>query len=324
MRNDKLNFGVILRVMVSLIPLFLGLPTLGIIFCAYNLAMSYIVFGPLTAFVSSLCALCVSMLFAGSFGVAGELTGFVIGIQAVLCAAGCVYGYGHKRRFYFGLCLATVGVLLPQLLYTRYQAFSVGVSIAELLVPQADVVKMMMGEALNQLGSAGVEGSVIETVIDTVREITTMLIPSALIISSAMIAYGSMWSVAAQLRRFPAFGAVHSFSHIRLPKMMVAFCALFVCLNIFGAMYSYDVITLVAANMLMILLSLALFSGMSLADFYLRKFIKVTFLRLILHGIIFLNLSPVYILAAFADTFFNFRKLRNDSPERGEADAAEK
>ena len=54
MRKERLNFGVVLRTIVSLLPMIFGIPTLAIITCSYNIAMSFMVFGPQTAFAASL------------------------------------------------------------------------------------------------------------------------------------------------------------------------------------------------------------------------------------------------------------------------------
>ena len=131
MRKERLNFGVVLRTIVSLLPTIFGVPTLAIITCSYNIAMSFMVFGPLTALATSLCTVCFSMFIGAGVGAGGELTALVIGLQAVLSALGCIYGYLYKKKFSLGMYWATAGILIPEYLYVQYQASSQGMSVVQ-------------------------------------------------------------------------------------------------------------------------------------------------------------------------------------------------
>ena len=320
MREERLNFGIIIRVLFSLLPILFGLPTVSIIFCAYNLAMSFIVFGPLTAFVSSLCAVCISMLLGGSFGPQTELSGLVWGIQAMLCAAGCVYGIGYKRNFYNGLCLSTLGILVPQFIHTQSYAFSEGMSVAELLVPPVESMKMMMSDMLKQLHQAdGINPILLDEIIETVHKITTLLIPSTLIVSAMIIAYIALWAVSAQLRKSP-FGKIHSFSQIKVSRLTVVFAILAFALSVTSIINSNSFLSMTVLNIFVVLIVMSFFAGVSLADFYMRRFIPMTFVRVLLHIMISLNGFPIYILAAFIDSFVNFRKLQPNVKKGGDSD----
>lgn len=320
MRKERLNFGVIVRVLFSLIPILLGLPTVSVIFCAYNLAMSFIVFGPLTAFVSSLCAVCFSMLFGGALSPQTELSGLAWAVQAILCAAGCVYGIGYKKNFYSGLGLSSLGILVPQFIYTRHFAFSEGKSVAEILVPPLESIKMMTGGMMEQLQEAqGVNQELIDEILETVHRITTLLIPSTLIVTSMVVAYIALWAVSAQLRKLP-FGTVHSFSHIKVSHFTVVFAIAAFALNISGLFDLSSLLSMVILNVFVVLIVMCFFAGVSLADFYMRKFIPMTFVRVLIHAMITLNGFPIYIIAAFVDSFANFRKLQSDIKKGGETD----
>lgn len=328
MRNEKLNFGVIVRVFVSLIPILLGMPTLATIFCAYNIAMSFFILGPVTAIVSALCSIGISMLLATSYGPAGEISGLVWGIQAVLAAAGCLQGL-KKDRFYKGLCFTTLGILAPQMIYTRYIAHGAGMSIAQMLVPNAEDIKLLINENIGRLQlenqqSLQLNNVILEKVAEQVSEITTLLIPSALIIASMVIAYITLWAVVAQMRKLP-IGMIHSFSHIKVPRMCVAIIAVLIVITLTGLAALDTLVGMVALNMLIVLLSMCFFAGISLADFYARRFIPFRLVRVIIHVIISLNAFPLYILAAVIDSFANFRKLPVTLGEKGgEADETEK
>lgn len=313
MRGEKLNLGVIIRVFVSLLPIIFGMPTIATVFCAYNIVMSFIIFGPLTALVSSLCAVGISMFLASSYGSTGELSGLVWGIQALLCSAGCIYGIRNKKDFNCGLGLATLGILIPQLVYTQSRAHNLGMSMAQMLIPKAEDIKLIINDAIGNLKieeqkALQIDQVMIEKMTDGIEKIITLLIPSAFIIASMVIAYAVMWAVSVQLRRLP-FENAHSFSHIKATRMCVLLIPILFMLAIAGATTSNSLVLMVTVNMMIVLLSISFFAGVSLADFYLRRFIPFMPLRVILHTLISLNAFLVYILAAFIDAFVNFRKL---------------
>ncbi len=321
MREEKLNFGIIIRVFVSLLPILFGMPTLAIILCSYNLAMSFMVFGPLTAFVSSLCSICISMFLGGSYGPSAELSGFVWALQAILCSAGALYGFLRKRKFAAGLSYATVGILIPQFLYLQYIAHTNGITIAQALVPSVEEVKSLAGEFFSNL-QPNIEPSVVDKILTTTHTVTTMLIPSMLIVSSMVLAYIVLWAISVQMRKMPV-GIVHSFSHIKVSRLTVLFVTISVVFVAVGLAMADNMILTVALNMMVILSAMCFFAGVSLVDFFARRFIPFTFIRVVFHVIISLNAFFIYIIIAFVDSFANFRKLPVIYKKRGEANETE-
>ena len=319
MRENKLNFGIIIRIFLSLLPLLFGMPTLATIFCAYNIAMTFIAFGPLPTVVSSLTAVAAAMFLASSYyGVEGEVSGLVFGLQAVLCATGCIAGLFIRKDFYRGLTLATSGMLAPQLIYARTTAHANGMSLADMLVPSKDEIAEIISpfiEFPQYMNEASPFAP--EHIAELVREFTVMLIPSALIISSMVLAYIVMWAVAAPLRRMPNHQKIHSFSHIRLPRICTILTLVLVAVLLYGFGGKNIMASTVMLNMIFVFSAMALFAGISLLDFYLRKSISIKFLRVIIHIIIAFNFFPIYILAAFLDSFANFRKLPKESDKKG-------
>ncbi len=322
MREEKLNFGIIIRVFVSLLPILFGMPTLAIILCSYNLAMSFMVFGPLTALVSSLCSICISMFLGGSYGPKAELSGLVWALQAILCSGGAIYGFIRKRKFALGLSYATIGFLTPQFIYLQYSAHLEGVTIAQTLVPSVEELKSL-AEGFFANIQPNIDSSIFDRVLTITHSVTTMLIPSTLIVSSMVIAYIVLWAISVQMRKLP-IGIVHSFSHIKVSRLTVVFLTISIIFVTVGLAWSDKMILTVALNMLVVLSSMCFFAGMSLIDYFARKFIPFTFLRIILHAIISLNVFFIYIIAAFVDSFANFRKLPVIYKKRGEANEAEK
>ena len=76
-------------------------------------------------------------------------------------------------------------------------------------------------------------------------------------------------------------------------------------------------LTSVLLNMLIVLIALAFFSGVSFLEFYLRKGIPFRFLRVVIHIIIATNFFPIYPIVAFVDSFANFRKLPKTTEIKG-------
>lgn len=321
MREDKLNFGILIRVFVSLLPILLGMPSVATIICAYTIAMTFITAGPMATFVSSLTAVAAAMFLSSSFGAAGELLGLSLGLQAVLCAMGCITGLFKKRDFFKGFALSTFGILLPQIVYSTHTAHTEGMSLAQMIVPSAEEFKALMSSTFGTLPQNATEilaqsGITVESVAVVMRNFTIMIIPSVFIISSMLVAYIVMWSVSAPIRKYPN-ERIHSFSKIKLSRMCAVLIVLLTVALIYTAGRVNVIVNSVVINMLIILIALAFFSGISLLEFYLRKSIPFMFLRVIIHIIIASNFFPVYILAAFVDSFANFRKLIKVTDKKG-------
>ncbi len=326
MRKERLNFGVVLRAIVSLLPMIFGVPTLAIITCSYNIAMSFMVFGPLTSFATSLCTVCFSMLIGAGVGPGGELTALVIGLQAVLSALGCIYGYLYKKKFSLGMYWATAGILIPEYLYAQFQASSRGLSVVEAMVPSAEEMKYIVNQTLSNLPEAelGVLAPEINKIISLTHNFVSMLIPSVFIIISLILAYLVMWSVSVQLRKLPV-GMKHSFSTIKIPKTMtIVFLLVILILVLIGAsekLVLREVVTAVLFNMMIVLQMIAMFAGISLVDYFLRKIVRFTAFRVIIYVgaiVVFPIVSIAYTVAGCIDSFADFRKLKTaESIEKG-------
>lgn len=333
MREDKLNFGVIIRSFVSLLPVVFGFPFLAIITCAYNIVMSFIVFGPLNAVTTSLCSVCISMLIGEFTGANGELYGFVIAIQAVLAAVGCIYGYLLKKRFSLGMYCATAGILIPDFIYTQSQAASIGLSVEQAIVPSAEEIKGIVHQTLMSVPEAELSFGAYEINIISmlVQKIVTMIIPSVFIISSLVLAYIIIWAVSVQLRKV-SYGISYSFSYLKVSKIMSIIFIVLVNALIVLLILNYNLkipesAYVVILNMIMVIATICLFSGISFVDFYLRKAIKFTALRVLIYAgtlIAVPAVCMVYMIAGCVDGFADFRKLKKLCNKKGEFDEAEK
>ena len=326
MRKERLNFGVVLRTIVSLLPMIFGVPTLAIITCSYNIAMSFMVFGPLTTFATSLCTVCFSMFIGAGVGAGGELTALVIGLQAVLSALGCIYGYLYKKKFSIGMYWTAAGILIPEYLYAQYQASSRGLSVVQAMVPSAEEMKNVVYQALSNLpeDELGVLAPEINKVMNLINNFVSMLIPSVFIIISLVLAYVVMWAVSVQLRKLPV-GMKHSFSKIKIPKTMtIVFLLVILILILTGVSEKLAIpasVTAVLLNMMLVLQTLAMFSGISFIDYFLRKIVRFTAFRVIIYVtaiVAFPIVSLAYTIAGCIDSFADFRKLKPaESIEKG-------
>lgn len=328
MRRDKLNLGVILRVMFSLIPILFGMPVFAVILCTYNIVMSFVVFGPLNAFVSALTATCLSMLLCGTYGEAAKLTGLFIALEAVLCSIACIYSAVIKKKFFFGVCLTSLGYLIPGFINLRMEAAEAGLSVIDYLVSAPmEMVRSQLGAVLSQTQQT----EHIDAIIEITSNFTAMIVPSILIISSLFVGYVIMWSIAVQMRKHPQ-GIRHSFSEIRIPRTALPVLIISAVSLIFLIKSDF---MFVPVNLIMVIIAVYFFAGVSFVDFYLRRGIKNTFFRILIHILVIVSASSIsailpvvnvfviYALLAIIDSFLNFRKLSLDTDMRGEENETE-
>lgn len=312
MRQEKLGFGIIIRVFISLLPIIFELSIVATVMCAYNIVLSFVVFGPLTAIVSSLASVCIAMLLGGAVGSGGELAGLVLALQSIFAAFGCIWGLLYKRKFSLGLYLSSLGILLPQFIYIRYQANMLGVSVTQCIVPSTEEISNLLMPVQN----SGIKLSTFEIteISNFVHYFVSLLVPSVFIIASLALAYVFMWCVTRQLRRLP-LGIQHSFSTIRLPKTMIVVALLDVLLLAVAEPLNFnEFVTAVLNNMFVVMFLVCAFAGLSFIEYYLRKRLKFGFLRALIYVFAIIRLPIVLIAVSLipcVDSFFNFRKINN-------------
>ncbi len=329
MRQERVSFHIIWKILVALLPILFGMPTVAMVICAYNIAMTILCIGPVTALVASLCAICISMFFCGTYGETAKLQGLFIGLEAAMCGIVCAYAIIKKKGFYNGVLLAGGAFLLLSFTELYNVAAKAGMSVAQYLtgVPM-ELFRMQIASFTE--GGVNIPVETIETLIDAIERVVVMIVPSILVISSLAIGYGVMWLVTAQMRRLPV-GITHSFAKVRLPRTAVIIMVLSFALFFMSPQGKLSYIFL---NALMVLGAVSFFAGMSFVDFYLRRTLKSTPIRAIIHIFVFLfatvfsgvspyvNLFIVYILLASVDAFANFRKIGKEE-EGGDPSEAE-
>ena len=335
MRQEKLGFGVIIRMLVSLIPILFGMPIIAVLLCAYNLVMSYVVFGPITCTVSSLCAMGISMLLYGfSFGDSAQMTGLFMALISILCAVGCLQCIRRRVDFFSGVWIASLCALVPLYLWLDYISAQSGMSVAAYF-------SATTSELFNMAGSVVMEQMPVETgisqeafnmIAEYASVLAGVLVPACVIVLSVFIGYVTMWAVNAQPRR-TGYPIRHKFSHIRIPIPMTL-------ILIFAIVVSYldlnETVSATALNISIIMSVFSLAAGISFIEYYLQKSNIRTFLRVIIHFFILnsslgmaaasplFNAYTGYIALAILDSLFNFRKIGRNKKKEANGNETEK
>lgn len=313
MKEEKLNFGIILRIGLSLLPILFGMPFAAMLWCSFNIAMSFIVYGPMTSLVSSLCSVCISMFFFGIYGEGAKVYGLYLAIEAILCAGACVYTVAKRRDFYSGVWLAAAGYLVPGVISIKSQAAKEGLNIAHFLTDEPIQLVRMQFEQINQQAGLNLETEFIGQVMEMMHSAAIAIVPSLLVISSVVVGYIIMWCVCARLRNMP--GSVqHSFSKIKIPRTMIILMA--VALTVYFININ-SAVSAVMLNIFVIMMYLCCFAGLSLVDYFLRKPVKVVPFRVLIYFGTFMFMSTflimIFVLSGIVDSFFDFRKIKKEA-----------
>ncbi len=321
MRTERLDFSIIIRMALSLLPLLFGMPSVAVVLCAYNIAMSFVILGPITSAVSSFAALILSSLFSGFLMKGAEGYGLVLGLEAVLCAAGCIYAISKKTGFYTGVWLSSAGFLIPSFMYTYFDSVKSGKSIAEYLISESTALSAE--NMKNVLAQNNLSADSVTNVFETINSMSVLIVPSVFIISAIVIGYISMWAVCAGLRKFPVAYNV-SFASLKMPKTSIFVLLLALVMAIFGNTgFEY-----VGFNVALVLGAMYFFCGISFIDFYLRRIVKGKVSRIFIQMILFFvslvaglvvpfaNYFTVCLLIAVIDSFFDFRKISADKTKK--------
>ena len=335
MRQEKLGFGIVFRMIISLLPIFFGMRSVVVILCAYNLVMSYVVFGPLTCTVSSLCAMVISMFLYGfSFGGSAQVTGLYMALISILCAVGCMQCIRRRVDFFRGVWIASMCALVPLYVWLLYISNQAGMSVSGYFASTtSELFKMAANIAAEQVPA---EMNTVLVSLDEIAEYVSylagILVPAVVIILSVFIGYVTMWAVNAQLRRTD-YPIKHKFSHIRIPLPMVLMLVLAIMLVYLDL---NEAVSTVALNICVIAAIFCMVAGVSFVEYYLQKSNIKTFLRVLIHFFIintslgmaaaspFFNAFTGYIALACADAVFNFRKIGRNLEKGGDSNETEK
>lgn len=335
MRQEKLGFGVIIRMLVSLIPILFGMPIIAVLLCAYNLVMSYVVFGPITCTVSSLCAMGISMLLYGfSFGDSAQMTGLFMALISILCAVGCSQCIRRKVDFFSGVWIASLCALVPLYMWLNYISNKAGLSVSAYFSATVSELFNMAGSiVMEQIPvEMGISQEAFNMLAEHASVLAGVLVPACVIVLSVFIGYVTMWAVNAQLKR-TGYPIRHKFSHIRIPLPMVLILIVAIVLSHLDL---NKTVSAAALNVSIIMTVFSLAAGISFIEYYLQKSNIRTFLRVIIHFFILnsslgmaatsplINAYTGYIVLALLDSLFNFRKINTNAGKGGDGNETEK
>ena len=319
MNNERKGMFVIIKILLSFIPLLFGMPTVSLILCACNIAAATVFLGSFSAVVASASAVLFSMLGYGMLYPAGELQGLFMGIEAVLCGIIAAVVIINRRNFYEGVCIGAC-VYLGVTSLNMYQVSSkAGVSIAQYLTNLPMELTREQFTALFE--ESGISMDILEGIISVMEKYLIMIIPSILVLSAAFMGYAIMWGSCALVRRTP-LAYDHSFTQIRMRRISALIMVLSLVLWILLMRTDVEYILI---NVFVIFAGFFFFAGLSLAEFFLRRAVKNPILRIFIHIAVYIgfsafmyispyiNIFAVYIVAALADSLFNFRKLADKS-----------
>lgn len=310
--DEKIQFGTIIRILFSLFPLLFGMPTVAMVLCAYNIAMTFIMIGPVNAALGALSSVLISVLFYGMFSPGTDIQGVFLGAEAVLCAAACTYAAVKRKGFFTGVYMSAAAYLVLSVANLRMLSSKAGQSIADFLT--AAPLEFLKSQAEAVSAGTAVSADNITKLIDYIGKITVILLPSVLVVSSVAVGYIVMWCVASSLKRTP-LSMNHSFAQLKMPKS-----AFFVMLAVFLLWHIGGNTAGVLGNVFAILWAMFFICAVSLVDFFLRKAIKLTFLRIIIHFVIysvfsvlvrinpFVNIFVLYVILASVDSFVDLRR----------------
>ena len=306
-----------IRLFTALLPLALGWPLLAFCFCAYNLVMVTATRGGVYGgIVSAATALAGGLLcFACGYG---AYYGIFFALQLVVAATFCSLTVITRKSFGAGLLAASVGYGLGNVLNLKHMANNAGLSIADYIYSHVEpIISQSVNTFFEQYptladGQLGIDP---QTAMNTFSTIMKAIIPASLITGAILAGYIVMWMVSRSLRDTP-LDSGHSFANIRLSVPAVVFGAVMLALLFVPG----EMVSIVGLSGVLVFINLAFFSGLSLMEFLLRRKIKNTIPRVLIHiafiagGLMIsaffplVNIFLLYALMGIIDCFASIRK----------------
>ncbi len=314
--NER-NFGtfIMLRLFMSLLPLFFGWPLLAFCLCAQTVVITVIASGPWIG--SAVCAVtaCAAAAVSALCGFGWTYGGF-LALKIILAAVLCATAVIARRSFSVGLMGGAVSYGIGEMLNISSAAGKAGLSGAEYI--SSSLVQPMLDALYAQAGAADESLNGIRTLLETVGGIVKTCAPAALAVESAAAGYILMWLVSKALRKSPLDNG-HSFAEIRISPAAVIFGAVMLVM----VFVPNEAARVIGTNGFLVFVALAACAGLSLTDFFLRQKVEPVLPRILIHCVIIffgmvisvfmpvLNIFLLYALIGMADSFASIRKRVN-------------
>ncbi len=314
MKDNNYAMFMVTRMMVSLLPLLLGLPMLSFCFCVQNMVMNTVIKGEIYGGVSILVTSAIGGLVCAFCGYGAAYGGF-FALQLALAAALCTFAAVTRRSFPTGLLLTSFGYGLGNILQLGYAANDAGLSVVDYMFSGVqEELDRMTASYETQLAASGVSVDV-SKFMDMLSNGLRSCVPAYIVINCILAGYLAMWMVSCALRRTPLNNG-HSFAYIRLSVPSVCFGAVMLALIFVPS----DMVRLVGVNGFIVFGALAFAAGMSLMEFLLRRKVRGLFARAVIHALIifggmalsaflpFANIFILYAILGIVDCFASIRK----------------
>lgn len=310
-QKRELHFA--LSLILAGLSFFLGLGVFSSALLAAVIAAFYAVGGPPYYIYGSAAALAVGFLFCRPDII--EILIFLVGILPLAFVLGA--GLRSNKSFLYIFASSSLTQVFSSLLSLSYVAWARGLDIDYILIGErAAEMRAALGDA------PAARSAEMLAVLDGVESVGRLVIPSILLISCAALAYLTI--VAAKLI-LKSMGRgeqkLPSFNKIRLSK---ASAVIFLC--ILAAAVLFGAASPEIVNILLVCVFVFALSGVSVADYFLKKrrvmgiFRFLIFVVLLpLLAVISPIINPLIIFAGLGvtDSFKNLRRLNLKEEEDG-------
>ena len=239
----------------------------------------------------------------------------IVTILPVIAAFAVIVPVFRKKLEFFTGVLVTAGMLVLSSVVSMYGVkvvYNVDIitaSMDEFFIGLEESVRFMQDENMRQILERFITDQ-----LASVKTVYTTLFPAFLILNILSCSYALYMIIKLILPLFRVnISSFPKFSQLRLSRSSLT--ALAVC-YVSGFLFKNTVYAAAFSNISVIIFGVAVFCGLSLTDFNLRRRTKSAWFRFIIYiALFFITASGLGIVAlglaaaAIADVFFDFRRL---------------
>ncbi len=231
---------------------------------------------------------------------------------------GAVIGTGFRKKLTLSVLTVSGGVCFIAKwvwIYRSYYLENGSNMFEDASNEMLKIMKSNLGNALALYGMSGDEKTtkLVNDILETVAKFTNILVPATLIIFSCGAAFVIIMCVKLRVYKNGKASPVISFSEIYAPRSVL----IIMLVSVIG-LFSEGQGMYFAMNIFFIVFAYVFVCGVSVADYYLRKRISASFLRLIIYilfGTAFSFVIPQLIYMGFfitgvSDILFDYRHIR--------------
>ena len=231
---------------------------------------------------------------------------------------GAIIGIGFRKRLTLSVLTVSGGICFIAKWVWLYRSYYLENGSNMFEDASRDMLKIMksnIGDALALYGMSGDDKTTkfVSDILDKVTKFTNIVVPATLIIFSCGAAFIIIMCTKRRVYKNGKASPVISFSEIYAPPSVL----IILLVSVIG-LFSEGQIMYFAMNIFFIVFAYVFVCGVSVADYYLRKRISASFLRLtiyILFGTAFSFIIPQILymgifITGVSDTIFDYRHIR--------------